>query len=102
MPKEDVIVTNILKYINSQPQGVAEKIQGSALSSGKADINGCYKGHSIRIEVKTPDHGNKPSKKQQLNLKRWRHAGAFCISAYSLEDAKNLLADIDRFEEEHV
>lgn len=94
MPKENVIVNEILKYLNELPQCVAEKVQGTALSSGKADINGCYKGHSIRIEVKTPDHGNKASKKQKLNLLRWKKAGAYCCVAYSLDDVIELLGDI--------
>lgn len=94
MPRENVIVENILKYLNSLPVCVAEKVQGSAISSGKADINACYKGHSLRIEVKTPDHGNKASKKQEMNLKRWETAGACCIIAYSLEDVKKV---IDKF-----
>ena len=81
MPREQTIVNAILKYLNSLPCCVAEKVQGTALSSGKADINGCYKGHSLRIEVKTADNGNKASKKQLVNLKRWQAAGAFCCGA---------------------
>lgn len=96
MPKENVIVNEILRYLNSLPLGVAEKVQGSAMSSGKADINGCYRGHSIRIEVKTPDHGNKASKKQEINLIRWGKAGAYCCVAYSLTDVIDLLERIDR------
>jgi len=86
MPKETSITEKILSYINSLEGGVAEKVQGTAFSSGKADINGCYKGRALRIEVKTPDHGNKASKKQVINLMRWEKAGALTIIAYSLED----------------
>lgn len=95
MPREDVIVAEILDYLNKLPNCVAEKLQGTALSSGKADINCCYKGHSLRIEVKTPDHGNKASKKQKINLRRWEKAGAYCCVAYSLKDVTDLLAKID-------
>lgn len=95
MPKENTIVANILRYLNSLECSVAEKVQGTALSSGKADINACYKGHTLRIEVKTPDHGNKASKKQKINLKRWKAAGAYCCVAYSLEDVKAVIAQID-------
>ena len=89
--REAQIVKSILDYLNSQPKCVAEKVQGSAAGSGRADINACYKGRTIRIEVKTADHGNKTSVKQQMNLKRWEVAGAICIIAYSLEDVKGVL-----------
>lgn len=91
MAREQVIVQQILKYINGLPHGVAEKVQGTARSSGKSDINACINGRSIRIEVKTADHGNKESKKQSINLKRWSAAGAVCDVVYSLEELKDLL-----------
>lgn len=99
MPRETVIVRSILDYINAQPTGVAEKLQGSASASGKADVNACYRGYCVRIEVKTPDHNNKASKKQSINLKRWQAAGAFCTVAYSLQDVKNLLESIDAYDD---
>ena len=95
MPREEVIVAAIIKYLNSLDGGVAEKVQGTSMSSGKADINACYRGKAIRIEVKTPDHGNKASEKQKLNLKRWQKAGAICLVAYSLEDVKRALEECD-------
>lgn len=94
MPREEAIVSAIIKYINSLDGGVAEKVQGTSMSSGKADINACYKGRSIRIEVKTPDHGNKASEKQKLNLRRWEKAGAYCCVVYSLEEVKNFIQNI--------
>lgn len=97
MPREEVIVAEIIKYINSLECGVAEKIQGTSMSSGKADINACYKGRSIRIEVKTPDHGNKASEKQKINLKRWKKAGALCIVAYSLDEVKKALKEMEEY-----
>lgn len=98
MPREETIVQRILDWINAQEEGVAEKLQGSAISSGKADINACYKGHSLRIEVKSRDHNNKASKKQIVNIQRWSKAGAFCIVAYDLTDVKKLLWGIDDLE----
>ena len=86
MPREDSIVASVLRYLNGLEGGVAEKVQGTAYSSGKADINACYKGQSIRIEMKTPDNGNKASKKQKVNLLRWRTAGAVAFTAYSLKE----------------
>lgn len=95
MPREEVIVSAIIKYINSLDGGVAEKVQGTSMSNGKADINACYKGRSIRIEVKTPDHGNKASEKQKLNLRRWEKAGAICLVAYDLETVKATIISLE-------
>ena len=91
MAREVPIVNSILSFINSLPYGVAEKVQGTARSSGKSDINACINGRCIRIEVKTADHGNKESKKQSINLRRWSAAGAVCGVVYSLEELKALL-----------
>lgn len=91
MAREISIVDNIIKYICSLPNGTAEKVQGTMRSSGKADINACINGRCIRLEVKTADHGNKASKKQSINLKRWSAAGAVCGVVYSLEEVKILL-----------
>lgn len=91
MPKENSVVDGILDYINSLPFSTAEKTQGTALSSGKADINACVRGRCVRIEVKTLDHGNTPSKKQKINLKRWAASKAVCIVAYTVEDVKNII-----------
>lgn len=88
MPLESSIVDRILKYLNGLPGCVAEKVHGNALQSGRPDVNGCYNGRSFRIEVKTPDHGNKPSKLQEQNLKKWKRCGALCFVAYSLDDVK--------------
>jgi hypothetical protein len=61
---------------------------GNAFQFGRPDINGCWRGRCFRIEVKSPDHGNKPSKAQKLNLKRWERAGALSFTAYSLKEVK--------------
>lgn len=91
MAREVSIVNNIIDYINSMPRGVAEKVQGTSRSSGKADINACIHGQCVRLEVKTADHGNKESKKQSINLRRWSAAGAVCAVVYSVEEVKELL-----------
>lgn len=91
MVREISIVDRIIEYINSMPNGTAEKVQGTMRSSGKSDINACINGRCIRLEVKTADHGNKESKKQSINLRRWSAAGAVCAVVYSLEEAKKVL-----------
>lgn len=82
MPLETSITGSIITYIKSLG-GQAEKVKGDSSASGRPDINACYRGRCLRIEVKTPDHKNTTSKKQDINLKRWRHAGAICMAVYS-------------------
>lgn len=91
MVREISIVDRIINYINDLPHGVAEKVQGTLRSSGKSDINACINGRCIRLEVKTADHGNKESKKQSVNLRRWSAAGAIAAVVYSLEEVKEIL-----------
>ena len=82
MPFEKSVTSSIIAYFKSIG-GQAEKIKGDSSSSGRPDINACYRGRCYRIEVKTPDNQNTPSRKQKLNLKRWKHSGAVCMSVYS-------------------
>lgn len=74
-----------MSYLNGLDKTIVEKVKGEAECSGRADINGCYRGLTLRIEVKTPDNRNKPSRKQLYNLYQWNKAGALCIVAYSLD-----------------
>lgn len=90
MPLEKSITDSIIAYIK-QIGGQAEKVKGTAISSGRPDINACYNGRCLRIEVKTPDNKNKASKKQKLNLRRWKKSGAIVIVAYSKQSVVRLL-----------
>lgn len=91
MPLETAITDKILKYLNKVPNCVAEKAMGNAFQKDKPDIEACWEGRSVKIEVKSPDHGNKPTKGQELNLKKWAKAGALCVVVWSLEEVKNLI-----------
>lgn len=91
MSLESHITNSILCYLNSLPYCKAEKLHGNAVSSGKADINGCYKGMMFRLEVKTPDHGNEASVKQKVNLRKWYAAGALVGVVYSVDFVKSIL-----------
>lgn len=92
MTLENTIVNRILAYLNEEVEDcVAEKVHGNQYQVGRPDINGCWKGRCFRIEVKSPDHGNKPTKIQLLNLKQWRRAGAISFVAYSLEEVKQVI-----------
>ena len=95
MALESSITKSIIKYMNSLPDCKAEKVKGSSSSSGRPDINACYKGRCLRIEVKTEDHNNKPSEKQKRNLERWSKAGAVTMVVYTKEDVKEFLDLID-------
>lgn len=96
MPFESSITGSIIDYLNSLPGGRAEKLKGSSSGSGKADVNGCYRGRSLRIEVKTPDNRNEASKKQEHNLEKWEKAGAVTMVAYSKESVERLIAALDK------
>lgn len=92
MPRESSIQESVLKYLNSLPECIAENVSGNSAQSGRADINGCIKGRSFRIELKIVDHGNIPTKKQLYNLLKWQMAGAIVMVAYTLEDVKNVFS----------
>lgn len=91
MPFESSITKSILGYLNSLPDCIAEKTMGNSVSSGRADINGCIRGHSFRIEVKTPDNKNETSTKQEINLRKWYNSGATVVVTYSLEFIKQVI-----------
>lgn len=92
MPLESAIVKAIKDYLKTEVDScVVEKVHGSALQVGRPDLNGCWKGRSFRIEVKSPDHGNKPSKLQIMDLNKWSKAGSLCFVAYSLEEVKVII-----------
>lgn len=95
MAIEKSITNNIIDMINSKPCAIAEKIKGDSTSSGRADINVCYKSKTIRIEVKTPDNRNKASKKQEHNLKKWFYAGATVMVVYSEKSVVQFLHAIE-------
>jgi hypothetical protein len=98
MPLESTIVSNILKYLNYEVDScIAEKVHGNTFQVGRPDINGCWKGQCFKIEVKTPDHGNKPTKLQELNLEKWAKNGALCFIAYSLNDVKCVINNEENF-----
>lgn len=91
MALESSVTGSIIKYLNSLPQCRAEKLKGSSSGSGRADVNACYRGRSLRIEVKTPDHKNTTSDKQEHNLQKWEKAGSAVMVAYSKESVSKLI-----------
>ena len=94
MPLESAITRSVMKYLNSLDECVAEKVFGCPQQVGRPDINGCYKGRSFRIEMKTPDHGNKASTLQKLNMELWTRCGAACAVCYSLDEVKKFIENL--------
>ena len=93
---ESGIQSSVLKYLNSLPGCMAENVRGNAAQSGRADINACYKGHCIKIELKDPeDKGYGVTKQQKLYLEKWRRAGAIVGVCYSLQQVKDFIKCID-------
>jgi len=91
---ETSLQDKVLGYLNSLPDCIAENVSGNAQQSGRADINGCYKGQCVKIELKDPATGYKPTKQQLLYLKKWSKAGALTGVCYSVDDVKKLLEEI--------
>lgn len=82
--------STVLDYLNSLPGCVAENVSGNSHQSGRPDINGCFRGRMFKLELKTPDNQYKASKKQQLNLRRWKRSGAVTGVVYSLQFIKEI------------
>lgn len=76
--------STVLKYLNSLPGCRAENVSGNANQSGRPDINGCYRGRMFKIELKTPDNKNEATKKQQLELRKWKNAGCAVAVIYDM------------------
>jgi uncharacterized protein (DUF39 family) len=91
MALEKSIQSSIIKYLNSLPECVAENVSGNAGQKGRPDINACWKGRCVRIEVKSKETGYKLQPLQALNLKKWGQAGALCLVVHSLEEVKKVI-----------
>lgn len=76
--------SSVLNYLNQLPGCKAENVSGNASQSGRPDINGCFQGRMFKLELKTPDHRYKASKKQTLELRRWKNAGCVVGVIYSM------------------
>lgn len=88
---ETSLQSTVLDYLNSLPNCMAENVSGNARQSGRADINACYKGKCIKIELKDPESGYQPTRQQLLYLKKWQKAGAITGVCYSLKEVKELI-----------
>ena len=89
---ESNLQSSVLEYLNKLPDCRAENVSGNASQSGRPDITGCYRGRMFKIELKTPDNRYKASKKQELELRRWKRAGAVIAVVYSMSTLKSLFS----------
>lgn len=90
------IQSSVLKYLNSLPGCMAENVRGNASQSGRADINACYKGNCLKIELKDPnDKSYGITAQQKLYLEKWKRAGAIVKVCYSLDDVKMLINKLE-------
>ena len=77
--------SQVLQYLNSLPNCKAENVSGNAMQSGRPDINGCFRGRMFKLELKTPDYGYQASKKQRLELRKWKNVGCVVGVIYSMK-----------------
>lgn len=89
---ESSFQSTVLKYLNSLPGCRAENVSGNSNQSGRPDINGCYHGRMFKIELKTPDNKNEATKKQRLELRRWKNAGCAIAVIYDMKTLRNMFS----------
>lgn len=84
--------SHVLDYLNQLPGCKAENVSGNASQSGRPDVNGCFRGKMFKLELKTPDNKYKASKKQELELRKWKNAGCVVGVIYSMETVYRLFS----------
>lgn len=82
---ENCFQSSVLKYLNQLLGCKAENVSGNASQSGRPDINGCFCGRMFKLELKTTDHRYQASKKQNLELRKWKNAGCVVGVIYSMD-----------------
>ena len=81
------------------PECHARKTSGDGSRAGELDIDCCWQGLAVKLEVKRPGrrHGyanqeGRPTKLQTATMNRWKAAGAITGIVYSVDDVKMILA----------
>jgi len=97
MGREKPIADRLVVNLNNLPYCIAENIMGTNASKDRPDINGCYKGRSFRIEVKSEDTGYKQSAGQSMDIKRWKKAGCIAVIAKTWQEVlEKVIYKIDK------
>lgn len=89
VPMEKSIVNGIIKYLNGLPGCHAVKTHGSAFSGGQPDVDVCYHGQTIKLEVKRP--GKKATVLQEAVLAQWKAAGAIVAVVTSVDEVREIM-----------
>lgn len=91
---EGTLTRKMKQYLQSQGAYVENIWGGGFQAAGIPDLLACYRGRFIGVEAKLSY--NKPSEIQKAKIKLINNAGGNAIVAYSLDDVKELLEQIDR------
>jgi hypothetical protein len=70
------------------------KVAGSAQKSGEPDIDCCYRGRTLKLEVKRPG-GPGPTPLQIAVLSEWEKACASTHTIRTVEEVKEIIALLD-------
>lgn len=93
---EGSIVADMLRWLAVQPQCLARKVhQTGVTGSGEPDLDICWRGRAVKIEVKRP--GQRPTRVQVRRLLQWRDAGALVAWVTSLDDLRAVLSHADDY-----
>lgn len=92
---ERSLQSSVLKFLSSIEKCKAYNLHGSAWSgSGRPDIIGCYRGVTFVVELKL--QGELPTAIQEYELCKWRASGAIAWYATSVDQVKQMIAEIDQ------
>jgi len=91
---ESTIVDELLGWLNMHHRVYARKIHQTAITgSGEPDLDICWHGRAVKIEVKRP--GQKPTPAQRRRMMVWRDAGALVDWVSSLDELKAVLSHVE-------
>ena len=90
---ESTIVATILGWIDVQPGVHGRKVHQTAVTgAGEPDLDICWHGRAVKIEVKRP--GERPTPVQLRRLQCWQRAGALVGWVCSLEELQALIVHV--------
>jgi hypothetical protein len=99
---EAALSASCVKIINARG-GYARKNHGdSRVRKGRPDIEGCYRGHHLGLEVKLPGKENNVTPLQKKELDAIRAAGGIARVVSSTTHVRLLLDNIDKkYQKQH-
>jgi hypothetical protein len=100
MGRESALQSTVLKYLNGLKDCIAENQSGNNTQKDRPDINCCWRGCAVRIELKTRDNDYKATLGQILDLKAWAKKKCIAFVAYSLDDVKACINNDGHYHED--